>query len=98
MELDDTEPMSSGNESTGFLIVYTFWMGDLFYERPLFSDLDDWVRFGGVIFLLALTILSYFIMRENWSVEQEKRAYIVFAPTILVGAALVSVVLRSAFG
>jgi hypothetical protein len=81
----------------GFLIVYTFWMGDLFYERPSFSDLYDWLRLGGVIFLLALTILSYFIMRENWSAEQEKRAYIVFAPTILLSTALVTIALYFTF-
>jgi len=77
----------------GFLMVYTFWMGDLFYERPSLSDLYDWLRLGGAIILLALTILSYFIMRENWSVEQEKRAYIVFTPTILLSTALVCIAL-----
>jgi hypothetical protein len=80
-----------------FLIVYAFWMGDLFYERPSFSGWYDWLRLGGVIFLLALTILSYFIMRENWSAEQEKRAYIVLAPTILVGAVLLSIALFFTF-
>jgi hypothetical protein len=81
----------------GFLIVYAFWMGDLFYERLSFSDLYDWLRLGGVIFLLALTILSYFIMRENWSARQEKRAYVVFAPTILLGAVIVSIALYFSF-
>jgi hypothetical protein len=81
----------------GFLIVYALWIGDLFYERPTFSDWYDWLRLCGVIFLLALTILSYFIMRENWSVEQEKRAYIVFAPTILLGTVLVSIALYFTF-
>jgi hypothetical protein len=81
----------------GFLIVYAFWMGDLFYERPSFSGWYDWLRLGGVIFFLALTILSYFIMRENWSVEQEKRAYIVFAPTILLVAVIVSIALFFTF-
>jgi hypothetical protein len=76
----------------GFLIVYAFWTGDLFY------DWYDWLRLGGVIFLGALTMLSYFIMRENWSAEQEKRAYIVLAPAILVGAVLTSVGLHSVFG
>jgi hypothetical protein len=82
----------------GFLIVYTFWMGDVFYERPKFSDWYDWARLDGVVFFGALTILSYFIMRENWSTEQEKRAYIVLAPTILLGAVLVTVALYFAFG
>ena len=82
----------------GFLIVYTFWMGDVFYERPKFSDWYDWLRLDGVIFFGALTILSYFIMRENWSAEQEKRTYIVLAPTILLGAVLVTVALYFAFG
>jgi hypothetical protein len=81
----------------GFLIVYAFWTGDLFYERPTFSDWYDWLRLGGVIFLGALTILSYFIMRENWSAEQEERAYIVLTPAILVGAVLTSVGLHSVF-
>jgi hypothetical protein len=36
----------------GFLIVYAFWMGDLFYERPTFSGwYYDWLRLGGAIFL-----------------------------------------------
>jgi hypothetical protein len=82
----------------GFLIVYAFWIGDLFYERPTFSGWYDWLRLGGVIFFVVLTILSYFIMRENWSAEQEKRAYIVFAPMILVAAVLLSVALYFAFG
>jgi hypothetical protein len=82
----------------GFLIVYVFWMGDLFYERPTFSGWYDWLRLGGVVFCGALTILSYFIMRENWSAEQEERGYVVFTPIILVAAILLSVALHSVFG
>jgi hypothetical protein len=82
----------------GFLIVYAFWMGDLFYERPTFSGWYDWLRLGGVTFFGALTILSYFIAQTNWLVDEEKRAYVVFAPIILVGALLVTLVLHSAFG
>jgi hypothetical protein len=82
----------------GFLIVYAFWMGDLFYERPTFSGWYDWLRLGGVIFFGALTILSYFILRTNWSVEEEERAYIVLTPIILAGAVLLSVALYWAFG
>jgi hypothetical protein len=82
----------------GFMIVYAFWMGDLFFERPTFSDWYDWLRLGGVIFFGALTILSYSIMRENWSAEQEERAYIVFTPISSVGAVLVSAALYFAFG
>jgi hypothetical protein len=37
-------------------------------------------------------------MRENLSADKEERAYIVFAPIILVGAVLVSVALYFAFG
>jgi hypothetical protein len=81
----------------GFLIVYTFWMGDLFYERPTFSDWYDWLRLGGAIFFGALAILSYLILQINWSAEQEERAYIVLALVILAGAVLVSVALHSAF-
>jgi hypothetical protein len=82
----------------GFLIVSAVWIGDLFYKPPTFSGWYDWLRLGGLIFFPAQTILSYFIMRKNWSVEQEERAYIVFSPIILVGAVLVSVALHSAFG
>jgi hypothetical protein len=82
----------------GFLIVSAVWIGDLVYKPPTFSGWYDWLRLGGLIFFPAQTILSYFIMRENWSVEQEERAYIVFAPIIFVGAVLVSVALHSAFG
>jgi hypothetical protein len=81
----------------GFLIVYAFWIGDLFYERPSFSDLYDWLRLGAVIFFLALTMLSYSVMRENWSAEQEKRAYIVLAPTMLLSTILVSIALFFTF-
>jgi hypothetical protein len=81
----------------GFLIVYAFWMGDLFYERPTFSGWYDWLRLGGIIFFGALTILSYFIMQANCSVDEEERAYVVFTPIILVGAVLASLVLHSAF-
>jgi hypothetical protein len=82
----------------GFLIVYAFWIGDLFYERPTFSDWYDWLRLGGVIFFGALTVLSYFILQTNWSVEEEERAYIAFTPIILAGAVLLSVALYWAFG
>jgi hypothetical protein len=81
----------------GFLIVYAFWMGDLFYERPTFSDWYDWLRLGGVIFLGALTVLSYFIMVRDWSVEKEEKAYIVWTPTMLVGTVLVGVALYFTF-
>ena len=81
----------------GFLIVYTFWMGDLFYERPTFSGWYDWLRLGGVIFLPTLAILSYFNMRKNLSAEQEERTYIVWTPIMLVGTVLVSVALYFTF-
>ena len=82
----------------GFVILSAFWIGDLFYKPPTFSDWYDWLRLGGVIFFPTLTILSYFIMRKNWSVEQEERAYIVLAPIIFVGAVLLSLALYSTFG
>jgi hypothetical protein len=82
----------------GFLILYALWIGDLFYKPPTFSDWYEWLRLGGVIFFLALTILSCFIMLKNWSAEQEERAYIVLAPIILVGTVLVSAALYFTFG
>jgi len=81
----------------GFLILSALGIGDLFYKPPTFSDWYDWLRLGGAIFFPGLTIFSYFIMRKNWSAEQEDRAYIVLAPIILVVAVLVSVALYSAF-
>jgi hypothetical protein len=81
----------------GFLIVATFWIGDLFYERPTFSGWYDWLRLGGFIFFPTMTILSYFILQTNGSVEKEERAYVVFTPIILVGAILVSVALYYGF-
>ena len=81
-----------------FLILYAFWIGDLLYKPPTFSDWYDWLRLGGVIFFLALPILSYFIMIKNWSAEREGRAYIVLAPITLVGTVLVSVALYFTFG
>jgi hypothetical protein len=82
----------------GFLIVAAFWIGDLFYERPMFSGWYDWVRLCGLLFFPTIAVFSYFIMRENWSLEEEERAYIVFTPIILVVAVLASVALRFAFG
>jgi hypothetical protein len=81
-----------------FLILYAFWIGDLLYKPPTFSDWSDWLRLGGAIFFLALTILSYFVMIKNWSAEQEERAYIVLAPITLVGTVLESVALYFTFG
>ena len=81
----------------GFLIVSVVWTGDLVYKPPTFSGWYEWLRLGGVIFFPTMAILSYFIMRENWSVEEEERAYIVFTPIILAGAVLVSVVVHFAF-
>jgi hypothetical protein len=81
----------------GFLIVAAFWMGDLFCERPTFSGWYDWLRLGGFIFFPTMTILSYFILQTNGSVEKEERAYIVFTPMVLVGAILASVALYYGF-
>jgi hypothetical protein len=83
---------------SGFLIVSAVWIGDLVYKRPTFSGWYEWLRLGGFIFFPTMAILSYFIMRENWSVEEEERAYILFTPIILVGAILMSVALHTAFG
>jgi hypothetical protein len=82
----------------GFLIVAALWIRSLFYNRPTFSGWYDWLRLAGLLFFPTMAILSYFIVRENWSVEEEERAYIVFTPIILVGTILVSVALHSAFG
>ena len=82
----------------GFLIVSALWIGDLFYKRPTFSGWYDRLRLGGFIFFPTMAIHSYFIMWENWSAQREKRAYIIFGPTILVGAVLMSVALYFAFG
>jgi protein-S-isoprenylcysteine O-methyltransferase Ste14 len=82
----------------GFLIVAALWICSLFYNRPTLSDWYDWLRLGGALFFSIMAILSYFIMRENWSLKEEERAYVVFTPIILVGAIIVSVVLHSAFG
>jgi hypothetical protein len=72
------------------------WIGDLFYKPPTFSGWYDWLRLGGFIFF-PTAIPSYFIMRKNLSAEQEKQAYIVLAPIILLAAALVTVALYFAF-
>ncbi|MFY9839779.1 MAG: hypothetical protein WAK55_25560 [Xanthobacteraceae bacterium] len=82
----------------GFLIVAAAWISDLLYERPTFSGWFNWLRLGGFIFFPTMGILSYFVMRENWSVEEEDRAYIVFTPIILGGAVLVSIALYWVFG
>jgi hypothetical protein len=82
----------------GLLILSAVWIGDLLYKPPTFSGWYDWLRLGGVIFFPTLTILSYFSMRKNWWAEQEVRAYIILALTILVGTILVTVVLYSLFG
>jgi hypothetical protein len=82
----------------GFLIVAVFWIGDLLYEPPTFSGWYDWLRLGGFVFFPIMTILSYFILQTNWSVEKEERAYVVFTPIVLVGAILVNVALYYGFG
>jgi hypothetical protein len=81
----------------GFLIVAALWIGNLVYKPPTFSGWFNWLRLGGFIFFPTMAILSYFIMRENWSVEEEERAYIVFTPIILVGTVLVSIALFFTF-
>jgi hypothetical protein len=81
----------------GFLIVAAVWIGDLVYKPPTFSGWFNWLRLGGLIFFPTMAILSYFIMRENWSVEEEERAYIVFTPIILGGTVLVSIALFFTF-
>jgi hypothetical protein len=84
---------------SGFLILAALWIGDLFYEPPTFSDWHDWLRLGGVILFPTMTVLSYFIMRKKLSsAEQEDRVYIIWAPIILVGTALMTVALYWTFG
>jgi hypothetical protein len=82
----------------GFLILAVVWIGDLFYEPPTFSTWYDWMRLGGVILFPTMTILSYFIMRKKFSVEEEERAYIISAPIVLVGTVVVTVALYWTFG
>lgn len=82
----------------GFLILAALWIGDLLYKPPMFSDWHDWLRLGGVILFPTMTILSYFIMQKKFSEEEEKRAYIICAPLILVGTVLVTVALYWIFG
>jgi hypothetical protein len=77
--------------------VATLWIGDLVYKPPTFSGWFNWLRLGGLIFFPTMAILSYFIVRENWSVEEEGRAYIVFTPIILGGVVLLSVALFFTF-
>jgi hypothetical protein len=81
-----------------FLILAALWIGDLFYKPPTFSDWRDWLRLGGVILLPTMAILSYFIMRNKFSAEQEERAYIISAPLVLVGTVLVTLALYWMFG
>ena len=81
-----------------FLILSALWIGDLFYKPPMFSDWRDWLRLGGVILFPTMTILSYFLMQKKFSEEEEKRAYIISAPLILVGTVLVTVALYWIFG
>jgi hypothetical protein len=82
----------------GFLIVAALWICYLLYSRPTFSGWYEWLRVGGLLFFPTMAILSYFIMRENWSLKEEERAYVVFTPIILVGTILLSVALHSVFG
>jgi hypothetical protein len=82
----------------GFLVVAAVWIGDLIYKPPAFSGWFNWLRLGGFVFFPTMAILSYCIVRENWSVEEEERAYIVFTPIIVVGTVLVSAALYWAFG
>jgi hypothetical protein len=82
----------------GFLVVAAVWIGDLVYKPPTFPGWFNWLRLGGLIFFPTMAILSYLIMRENWSVEEEERAYVVFTPIILGGVVLLSVALYWTFG
>ncbi|MGC2078250.1 MAG: hypothetical protein WA728_19890 [Xanthobacteraceae bacterium] len=82
----------------GFLIVSAIWIGDLVYKPSTFSGWFNCLRLGGFIFFPTMAILSYFIMRENWLVKEEERAYIVFTPIIHGGAVVASVALYWAFG
>ena len=82
----------------GFLLLAALWIGDLFYEPLTFSDRHNWLRLGGVVLFPTMTILSYFIMQKKLSVEEEDRAYIISAPIILVGTALVTIALYLILG
>jgi hypothetical protein len=83
---------------SGFLILAALWIGDLFYKPLAFSDRYDWLRLGGLIFFPTMTILSYVIMRKSLSAEEEERAYMISAPTVLVGSVLLTATLYWIFG
>jgi hypothetical protein len=60
------------------------------------SDLDFWIIVAGAIFFPVLAILSFLSIWNNWTREQEDRAfnvlrYMCLIPIILGGAMLVSV-------
>jgi uncharacterized membrane protein (GlpM family) len=74
----------------GFLILAVLWIGDLFYEPLTFSDRHNWLRLGVVVLFPTMAILSYFIMRNKMSAEEEDRAYVISVPIILVGTVLVT--------
>jgi uncharacterized membrane protein (GlpM family) len=82
----------------GFLILAALWIVDLFYKPLTFSDRYNWLRLGGVVLFPTMAVLSYFILQKKLSVEDEERAYIISAPIILVGTALVTVALYLILG
>jgi hypothetical protein len=92
------------NQFLGFVFFSVFELGYLFFSRPTFSSLVDWLILAGAIFFPIMALISWRSMRNDWSVEKEDQTftrtfgYIVLAPILLVVAVIAGFALFSAFG
>jgi hypothetical protein len=87
----------------GFAFISALEVGYLFFRPPTFSTLQDWIIAGGAILCPIMAIISFRIMRNDWTDAEADRVttrtlrYVFLAPFILIGGLLLAVILQSAF-
>ena len=87
-----------------FVFFSALEIAGLFYQPPTFSTLKDWIVVGGAIFFPIMAIISFRVLRNNWTDEQIDQVtmrtlgYVVLVPVAIVAAVLVGIALFSAFG
>jgi hypothetical protein len=57
----------------GFVFISALGIGYLFFRPPTFSILQDWIILGGAILCLIMAIISFRIMRNDWTDEEADR-------------------------
>lgn len=87
----------------GFVFFSALEIGYLFFRPPTFSTLQDWIIVGGAVLCSIMAIVSFRIMRNDWTDEEADRVtmrtlrYVFLSPFFVIGGLFLAVILQSAF-